>query len=85
MEIARLQSKLNSKSWLLKESQKKWDDHLEATLAEAVVVLNNECDADVAAYDSVHDMALEMADFFRAGVVEQFPMDFSGQQSILRP
>jgi hypothetical protein len=34
--------------------------------------------AEVAAYDKVVDLALEMADFFSNGVMQQFPSKFTG-------
>ncbi|HET7011250.1 MAG TPA: hypothetical protein VFI11_10775, partial [Anaerolineales bacterium] len=55
-----------------------WTEHLDATLEEASALLTGDYAAEVAAYDLVHDLALEMADFFSEGVVRQFPSEFSG-------
>ena len=55
-----------------------WDDHLDATLDEANASLTGDHAAEVAAYDRVHDMALEMADFISNGVMQQFPSKFQG-------
>lgn len=40
---------------------------------------NSQFQAEVAAYDLVHDLALEMADFFSNGVMRQFPRTFKGR------
>lgn len=77
-EIAALMTQLNPRGWPADESEMMWEEHLDATLAEAVAVLQDQCAADVQAYDTVHDMALEMADFFSDGVAQQFRSRFSG-------
>ena len=61
-----------------------WTDHLDATLEEATDNLTSNCAGEVAAYDRVHDMALEMAGLISAGVMKQFPQKFTGQQSTQR-
>jgi hypothetical protein len=77
-DIARLMSKLNPKFWPFDEAEEMWTDHLDATLAEAVAHLTGDFAGEVEAYDKVHDLALEMADFFSNGVIRQFPRRFSG-------
>ena len=80
-QIAALMAKLNPRYWPQNDTAMMWKDHLDATLAEAVAHLTNDCDGDVTAYDMVHDMALDMADFFSDGVIRQFPNQFSGRDS----
>src|SRR6185503_9921340 len=72
-DIAVQMNKMNPKSWPLEETEQMWTDHLDATLAEAVDHFTGDFAGEVAAYDQVHDMALEMADFFSNGVMQQFP------------
>jgi hypothetical protein len=55
-----------------------WVEHLDATLEEATTHLSGDFTGEVAAYDKVHDLALEMADFISAGVIQQFPQKFQG-------
>jgi hypothetical protein len=75
-DIAVQMNKMNPEFWPLAETQKMWKDHLDATLAEAVDHFNGNFTAEVADYDRVHDMALEMADFISNGVMQQFHNQF---------
>lgn len=77
-DIAVQMNAMNPKYWPLEETEQMWTAHLDATLAEAVAHLNGDFEAEVAAYDQVHDMALEMADFISNGVMQQFPSRFKG-------
>ena len=77
-DIAVQMHKMNPKFWPLKETEQMWVEHLDATLAEAVAHLTGDFAGEVAAYDQVHDLALEMADFFSNGVIHQFPRQFKG-------
>lgn len=77
-QIAIQMSQMNPKFWPLDESREMWIDHLDATLEEAVTHLTGNFNAEVAAYDLIHDLALEMADFFSSGVIKQFPQRFTG-------
>jgi hypothetical protein len=76
-DIAAFMAVLNPQFWKLSEAEPMWTEHLDATLAEAVAHLTNDFAGDVAAYDEVHRLALEMADFFSAGVMRQFHNQFS--------
>lgn len=76
--IAVQMSGMNPQFWPLQETEKMWVDHLDATLEEAVDHLTGNYAAEVAAYDKVHDLALEMADMFSDGVIAQFPQFFRG-------
>ena len=77
--IAVQMNSMNPKFWPLQEAEKMWDDHLEATLEEATDHLSANYTAESIAYDKVHALALEMADFFSDGVTAQFPQGFRGK------
>jgi hypothetical protein len=77
-EIAVQMNAMNPRFWPLKESKEMWREHLDATLADARAHLSADFEGEVAPYDLVHDLALEMAEFFRAGVINQFPQQFTG-------
>jgi hypothetical protein len=77
-DIAVQMNEMNPEFWPLEETEQMWVDHLDATLAEAVAHLTGDFAGEVAAYDQVHDLALEMADFFSEGVMKQFPSRFTG-------
>jgi uncharacterized membrane protein len=47
---------------------------LDATTAELVAHLQKNRDADVAAYDRVHEQILKMADMLSDGIIRQFPV-----------
>ena len=70
--------KMTPQFWPLEETEQMWVEHLDATLAEALHHFNGQFTAEVADYDKVHDLALEMADFFSNGVIKQFPSQFKG-------
>jgi hypothetical protein len=72
-------SRMNPRFWPLAETRQMWFDHLDATLEEATTHMAGNFSAEVAAYDRVHDLALEMADFFSNGVIRQFPQKFLGK------
>ena len=48
---------------------------------EAVDHLKRDYAGYVAAYEQIHVLALEMADFFSNGMVRQFPSVFSGPKT----
>ena len=77
-DIAVQMNKMNPQAWPLAETQQMWKDHLDATLEEAIDHFSGNFAGEVAAYDKVHDMALEMADFISNGVMQQFPSQFTG-------
>lgn len=77
-DIAVQMNKMNPQFWPLAETQQMWKDHLDATLQEATDHFTGNFAGEVAAYDQVHDLALEMADFISAGVIQQFPNAFKG-------
>jgi hypothetical protein len=66
----------NPDHWPLADAQGMLREHLDLTTAEVVAHLEKDWDADVAAYDRVHEQALRMADMLSAGIVAQFPEKF---------
>lgn len=77
-DIAVQMNKMNPQFWPLQETEQMWTDHLDATLEEAVDHFSGNFAGEVAAYDRIHDLAMEMADFFSDGVISQFPNRFAG-------
>jgi hypothetical protein len=77
-DIAVQMNKMNPQFWPLAETRQMWKDHLDATLVEATDHFTGDFAGEVVAYDKVHDMALEMADFISNGVMQQFPSQFTG-------
>ena len=77
-DIAVQMNEMNPQFWPLEETEHMWVEHLDATLEEATTHLTGDFAGEVAAYDLVHDLALEMADFFSNGVMQQFPARFQG-------
>jgi hypothetical protein len=78
-DIAAKMNEMNPEFWPLNEAQGMWREHLDATVAEILAHHNGDYAAEVAAYDLVHNLALEMADFFSNGVMQQFPRSFKGR------
>ena len=50
--------------------------HLDITLEEAAACLKGDWDADVKAYNKVHDEILEISDTVSSGIKMQFPEKF---------
>ncbi len=51
-------------------------DHLDSTTEEVVARLTTNWTADVAAYDKVHNQALQMADMLSNSIIANFPAKF---------
>ena len=75
-EIAAKMNGMNPEFWPLEETRRMWVEHLDATLEEATTHLNGDFKGEVAAYDRIHELALEMADFMSMGIMKQFPEKF---------
>lgn len=75
-DIAAFLAAANPKSWPLDEMQTMMRHHLDLTTAEAVARLTGDWEADIVAYDEVHEQILEMADMLSTGIVRQFPARF---------
>jgi len=74
-DISSFLSKANP-HWKLDDMKKMMHDHLTLTTEEAVARLKKDYDADVKAYDKVHDEILAMADMLTDGILKQFPEKF---------
>lgn len=79
-EIAEFLCKANPK-WALKDMKLMMDDHLKLTTLEALQRIKKDYDADILAYDKVHDEILKMADMLTEGIVKQFPGKFKKSKS----
>lgn len=75
-EIADFLAAANPKQWPQADMREMMAGHLEWTLNEAVARLNQDWDADVAAYDHVHVDILHMGDMLSIGIIKQFPGRF---------
>jgi hypothetical protein len=60
----------------LAEMDQMMKDHLDSTTAEVVARHNSDWTGDVAAYDKVHEVALQMADMLSSGIIANFPRKF---------
>jgi len=76
--IAQFLHTANPDNWPLADLNDMMVMHLDLTTSEAVARKNADYAADVAAYDSVHQEILEMADMLSMGIIKQFPMEFRG-------
>lgn len=74
-EISEFLCKANPK-WDLKDMKMMMNDHLKLTTNEAVQRIKKNYDADVIAYDKVHNEILQMSDMLANGIIKQFPEKF---------
>ena len=75
-EIAAFLSGANPTAWPLDDMKAMMHEHLDATTAEVTARIKKNWDADIAAYDKVHEQALKMADMLSDGIRKQFPAKF---------
>lgn len=80
-EISAFLSKANP-NWKLADMKMMMHDHLKLTTEEAMARKNKNYDADVVAYDKVHDEILEMSDMLSMGIMKQFPEKFKSPTTI---
>ncbi len=74
-EISAFLSKANP-FWPIADMQMMMHDHLKLTTDEAVQRIKKNYDADVVAYDKVHDEILKMSAMLADGIIKQFPEKF---------
>ena len=75
-QIADFLSGANPRNWQQAEMRSMMHDHLDLTTKEVVARLHGDWAGDVAAYDSIHQQILHMADGLSTGIVNQFPDKF---------
>jgi len=74
-EISLFLSKANA-AWKLGDMKAMMHDHLKFTTDEAVARLKKDYEADIKAYEKVHEDILIMADMLTDGILKQFPDKF---------
>ena len=75
-EIADFLNSANPRNWPRETLRAEMHHHLDLTLQEAQARLRGDWAADIAAYDTVHQHILGMADVLSKGIVSQFPRKF---------
>jgi hypothetical protein len=75
-QIAATLASVNPRYWKLGTMKAEMHMHLKLTTAEAVARLQGKWNADVAAYDQVHNHILHMSDMLTDGIVKQFAARF---------
>ena len=75
-DIAVLLNSANPDNWSLADLDQMLKEHLDTTTTEVLARANEDWEADVAAYDAVHEQALAMADMLSDGIIAQFPEQF---------
>ena len=68
-------------AWDLAHMKMMMNDHLKLTTDEAVQRIKKNYDADIIAYDKVHDEILQMSDMLTDGIVKQFPEKFNTNEN----
>jgi hypothetical protein len=75
-DIAEVLASVNPRFWKLATMKEEMRTHLNLTTQEVVARLQEDWDADVAAYDRIHDHILHISDLLSDGLVGQFPKRF---------
>jgi len=75
-EIADFLNAANPANWPRQTLRSEMRHHLDLTLQEAQARLRGDWAADIAAYDTVHEHILGMADVLSSGLIRQFPRKF---------
>jgi cell division protein FtsN len=76
-QIADYLAAANPDNWSQEELRAAMKTHLDQTLAEATAELQGDYQASVNIYEDVHLHILEMADVLSAGIIKQFPEQFT--------
>jgi hypothetical protein len=74
-EIVKFLHKLNP-DWAIGDLKKMINDQMKLTADEATERLKKNYDADIIAYDKVHEGILKMSDSIAEGIIRQFPNKF---------
>ena len=74
--IADFLSSANPKNWPAADMRRMMREHLDVTTSEVVARLHGDWDADIKAYDKVHEQILRMSDMLADGIINQFPAKF---------
>lgn len=74
-ELVKFLHKLNP-DWAVGDLKKMINDQMKLTADEATERLKKNYDADVIAYDKVHEGILKMSDTIAEGIIRQFPNKF---------
>jgi hypothetical protein len=75
-EIGDFLAAANPDNWPRDAMRAEMRHHLDLTLEEALARLRGDWAADIAAYDTVHEHILGMADVLSSGIIRQFPRKF---------
>jgi len=75
--IADFLSGANPKNWPAADMRHMMHEHLDLTTKEVVAHLEQDWPGSIAAYDSVHQQILKMADGLSDGIEKQFPAKFA--------
>ena len=75
-EISKFLSSANP-NWKLDDLKMMMDNHLKLTTGEALARIQKNYDADIKAYDDVHNEILMMSDALTDGIIKQFPKKFN--------
>jgi len=76
-DIAVFLNAANPENWDLAHSQQMMKEHLDLTTEEVSAQLKGDWEADIAAYDKIHEQILKMADMLSDGIIKQFPDKFN--------
>ena len=76
-EIANLISALNPKVWPRSVMEEIWKVHIDQTTAYSLDLLNGDYEAAIEHFDEAFDHIMGLADILSAGIIEQFPRQFT--------
>jgi hypothetical protein len=76
-EIGTFLGSANPRHWPADEMRAMMREHLDLTLAEASARFQGDYEADIAAYDQIHEHILGFADHLSDGIIQQFPQKFA--------